>query len=239
MIYKKSQALLLYIILSGIFISCLITCNLIFLKFFSLDIKFLKLEFTFIQSVGLLAYPVTFLITDIISEIYGQKKANFVIYSGIISSIIILGIIYLADYVPAASFSNPENNKVDDETFNLVFGQFGIAMAASLLTYLVCQLIDIRIFHFWKKLTKGKYLWLRNNLSTISSQLVDTFLILYLLMQLTPEEGLENWSDLKILFINGFLFKILIALIDTIPLYIIVSYIRNRFKLKVGEEIQI
>lgn len=234
---QRNQALLLYIILTGIFISCLISCNLIFLKFFSLEIKFLNITFT--QSVGLIAYPITFLITDIVSEVYGRKKANFLVLSGIFSSVIVLGLIFLADYLPAASFSNPENKKVNDEIFHLVFGQFGIAMAASLFTYLVCQLVDIRIFHFWKKLTHGKHLWLRNNFSTITSQLVDTFLILFLLMTLSPEKGLENWSDLKVLFINGFLFKILVALIDTIPLYICVKYLRNKFNLNIGEEINL
>ena len=153
---KKNKALLIYVILSGIFISCLITCNLIFLKFFSININFLN--FTFTQSVGLIAYPITFLITDVVSEIYGKKKANYLVLSGIISSMIALGLIFLADLLPAANWSNPENNKVNDEVFHLVFGQFGIAMTASLFTYLVCQLIDIRIFHFWKKLTKGKHL---------------------------------------------------------------------------------
>ena len=233
----KNQALLIYILLSGIFISCLISCNLIFLKFFSLKISFLNITFT--QSVGLIAYPITFLVTDIVSEIYGKKKANFLVISGIISSIVVLGLIFIADFLPAANWSIPENKKVDDEIFHLVFGQFGIAMAASLFTYLVCQLIDIRIFHFWKKLTKGKYLWLRNNFSTITSQLVDTFLILFLLMSLSPEEGLQNWSDLKKLFLNGFLFKILVALIDTIPLYLLVNFLRNKFNLKQGEEVKI
>jgi len=232
---KTEKGLLLYIILTGIFISCLITCNLIFLKFFSINISILN--FTFTQSVGLIAYPITFLITDIVSEIYGQKKASYLVLSGIISSGLVMVLIFLADSLPAASFSNPGNLKVDDQTFHLVFGQFGIAMAASLVTYLICQLIDIRIFHFWKKLTKGKYLWLRNNCSTIFSQLIDTFLILFLLMTLSPETGLENWSDLKVLFINGFIFKILVALIDTIPLYIIVSYLRRFFKLKIHEEL--
>ena len=114
--------------------------------------------------------------------------------SGIISSVIILGLIYIADILPAAEFSKPSNQKVDDETFNLVFGQFGVAMIASLFTYLICQLIDIKIFHYLKKKTKGKYLWLRNNFSTISSQLIDTFLILFLLMTLTPAEGLGKYK---------------------------------------------
>jgi len=207
------------------------------LKFFSLNIPFLN--FTFTQSVGLIAYPITFLITDIISEIYGQKKANYLIFAGIISSIIVLGLIYVADALPAAEFSKPEYQKVDDEIFNLVFGQFGIAMAASLFTFLVCQLVDIQIFHFWKRKTKGKYLWLRNNFSTICSQLIDTFLILFLLMTFSPEKGLENWSDIWVLFINGFLFKILIALIDTPIIYICVFYLRNKFKLEIGEEVKL
>ena len=234
---ENNQALLLYIILTGVFISCLITCNLIFLKFFSIKINFLNITFT--QSVGLIAYPITFLITDVVSEIYGRKKANYLVLSGIISSIIVLGLIFIADYLPAADFSDPKYNKVNDKVFNLVFGQFGTAMAASLFTYLVCQLIDIRLFHFWKKLTKGKYLWLRNNFSTITSQLFDTFLILFLLMTFSPEEGLQNWNDLKKLFINGFLFKIIVALIDTIPLYLIVNFIRKKFNLNIGEEIKL
>tara|TARA_X000001036_G_C20617620_1_gene781674 strand:- start:44 stop:757 length:714 start_codon:yes stop_codon:yes gene_type:complete len=234
---NKINSLLIYVILCGIFISCLIAANLIFLKFFELNITFLNITFT--QSVGLLAYPITFLITDIVSEIYGQRKANYLVISGIISSIIVLFLIYVADSVPAASFSLPENDKVDNATFSLVFGQFGVAMAASLFTFLVCQLIDIRIFHFWKKLTNGKYLWLRNNFSTIASQLVDTFLILFLLMTLNPETGLENWSDLKLLFINGFIFKIIVALIDTPLLYISVYLFRNKFNLGVNEELEI
>jgi len=233
----KEKALLIYIILGGIFISCLIACNLIFLKFFSVEISLLNITFT--QSVGLIAYPVTFLITDIVSEIYGKKKANYLVISGIISSIIILGVIYIANILPAAEFSNPSNQKVDNQIFHLVFGQFGVAMAASLFTYLVCQLIDIKIFHFWKNKTKGKHLWLRNNFSTIFSQLIDTFLILFLLMAISPAEGLENLNDVWKLFKNGFLFKVLVAAIDTIPLYIIVRQMRSYFKLQIGEEIKL
>ncbi len=219
---------MLYIILSGIFISCLITSNLIFLKFFTIKIQFLNTTFT--QSVGLLAYPITFLITDIISEIYGQKKANYLVISGIISSIIVLFIIYIAEILPADAKST-----VDDSIFSLVFGQFGIAMAASLFTYLICQLIDIQIFHYWKQKTQGKHLWFRNNFSTIFSQLIDTFLILFLLMLFTGFPS--NYSQLFQLFINGFLFKIIVALIDTPFIYLCVFYLRNKYQLKLDEEL--
>ena len=220
---------MLYVILSGIFISCLITSNLIFLKFFTLKIQLLNITFT--QSVGLIAYPITFLITDIISEIYGHKKANYLVISGIISSVIVLFIIYIAEILPADAQST-----VDDPIFSLVFGQFGIAMVASLCTYLICQLIDIQIFHFWKRKTKGKHLWLRNNFSTIFSQLIDTFLILFLLMSFTGFPS--NYTQLFQLFINGFAFKILIALIDTPIIYLCVFYLRNKYKLELEEELK-
>jgi uncharacterized integral membrane protein (TIGR00697 family) len=141
----------LYLILTGIFIASLVSCNLIFQKFFQLEIwlPFIG-SYTFEQSVGLLPYPVTFLVTDIISEIYGKKKADQVVMSGLIASIFMLSVITVSDYVQATSWS-----AVNDETFNQVFGLSGAAVFASMMAYLTAQLVDVRIFHFWKKLTKG------------------------------------------------------------------------------------
>lgn len=215
-----------YLILMSVFISCLVTSNLIFLKFFSLKIDFLNIEFN--QSVGLISYPITFLITDIVSEIYGKKKANNIVIGGIFASLIAVFIVYIASILPAAVWSIGENKKVDDATFDLVFGQFGVAMVASLFTYLVCQLVDIKIFHYLKEKFAGRKLWFRNNISTITSQIIDTFLILFLLMIFLPSEGLSNFSELKVLFINGFLFKLCVALFDTLPLYIIVYLVKGR-----------
>ena len=115
---KKSDRL--YIILAGIFIASLVSCNLIFQKFFQLDIwvPFIG-EYTFEQSVGLLPYPVTFLVTDIISEVYGQKKANQVVTAGLIASIFMLLIVTISDFMPAAIWS-----PVSSETFHNVFGLF-------------------------------------------------------------------------------------------------------------------
>ena len=104
-----------------------------------------------------------------------------------------------------------------------------------MLAYLLAQFIDIRVFHFWKKLTNGKHLWLRNNASTFSSQLVDTATVLLLLCL----AGGIAWDKFWVLLLNGFLFKIIMALIDTPILYIVINLIRKRFKLEVGEEIEI
>jgi len=221
--FKKANNI--YLILIGLFITSLVVSNLIFQKFFHLNIFGIYFEL----SVGIIFYPITFLITDVVSEIFGQKKANQMVITGIFSSIFCLLIIYLANYLPATTWS-----PVDDKTFNLVFGNTSLAVGASMFAYLCAQLIDIRMYHFWKKLTKGKLLWLRNNLSTIPSQFLDTFLILFLLCAGSAIE----WNRFVSLFTQGFLFKILIAIIDTPIIYLCVFFLRRKFKLSIGEELK-
>lgn len=209
------------------FIAALVASNLIFQKFFYWNPFGL---FRFELSVGILPYPITFLITDIISEIYGRKKANQVVIAGIFASFFSMIIILMANYVPAI-----ENSPINNELFTKVFGLSPIAVLASMLAYLFAQFIDIRIFHFWKRKTKGKHLWLRNNFSTFSSQFIDTFTVVFLLcsFEVLP------WSLFTSLLISGFLFKVLIALLDTPILYFIVYLFRKRFNLKIGEEIKL
>lgn len=222
----KSDAQKLYLILAGLFIAALVSCNLIFQKFFSWSPFGL---YTFEISAGIIPYPITFLVTDIISEIYGRKKANQVVMAGLFATVFVLGIVMVAESVVATSWS-----PVDDGTFSKVFGLTGVAVGASMLAYLLAQFIDIRVFHFWKRLTKGKHLWLRNNGSTFTSQLVDTATVLGLLCSV----GAIEWDKFGILLLNGFLFKVLMAMIDTPILYLATAYIRKRFHLKFGEELK-
>jgi len=102
-----------------------------------------------------------------------------------------------------------------------------------MLAYLFAQFIDIKIYHFWKKLTKGKHLWLRNNFSTFASQFIDTLTVLLLLCSF----DIIPWNKFNGLLISGVLFKIIIAAIDTPILYGFVYLFRRKFNLKVGEEI--
>jgi len=232
LIKDKLLAQRIYLLLGGLFITSLVVSNLIFQKFFywyPLDIEIFGSKL-FEISVGILPYPITFLITDLISEIYGKKRANDIVVIGIFASLFSLLIIYTASHVPATSWSY-----VDDELFNNVFGNSSIAVFASMLTYLFAQFIDIHIYHFWKRLTKGKHLWLRNNFSTWFSQFVDTFTIVLLLCSF----GIIDWANFKGLVISGFLFKVLIAALDTPFLYLGVYLFRKRFKLKVNEEIDL
>ena len=196
----------LYLILAGIFIASLVSANLIFQKFFTWTPFGL---FTFELSVGILPYPITFLVTDLISELYGKKKADQVVFSGLIASLFVIGVVIVANAVPQTDWS-----PIDNETFTKVFGLFGPAVFASMVAYLSAQFIDIRVFHFWKRLTRGKHLWLRNNGSTIVSQLVDTSAVLILLCT----SGAIEWERFWSLLANGFFFKVLVALFDT-PLF--------------------
>ncbi len=215
----------IYLIFISLFITSLVVSNLIFQKFFHLTL----LGFNFELSVGIIFYPITFLVTDVVSEIFGKKRANQMVITGIFASIFCLLIISIANFLPATNWS-PVNNKI----FKLVFGNTILAVGASMLAYLCAQLIDIRIYHFWKKLTNGKHLWLRNNGSTIFSQLVDTFLIIFLLCS----GGAIEWNKFNSLFIQGFSFKILIAVIDTPIIYAFVFILRKKFNLKINETLK-
>jgi len=219
-------------LLGALFITSLVVSNLIFQKFFywhPFDIELFGANL-FEISVGILPYPITFLITDLISEIYGKKRANQVVITGIFASIFSLLIILVADSVPAI-----DNSPVDNALFTKVFGQSAIAVFASMTAYLFAQFIDIQIYHFWKRLTKGKHLWLRNNFSTWFSQFIDTFSILFLLCSFK----VLPWESFKGLLISGFLFKVMVAALDTPFLYLGVYLFRKRFKLKVNEEISL
>ena len=231
----------LYIILAGIFVASLVSSNLIFQKFFfwtpfsCLQAYNLPAwtsglsQFTFELSVGILPYPITFLVTDIVSEIYGRKKADQIVIAGFIASIFMMIVIAVGDLASATEWS-----PVGNETFHQVFGLFGPAVFASMTAYLLAQFIDIRVFHFWKRLTKGRHLWLRNNGSTIFSQFIDTFSVLVLLCNF----NVIDWQRFAPLLFSGFLFKLLVAMVDT-PFFYFFSYIlRKKFNLKLGEELQ-
>ena len=228
----KLLAQRIYMLLGALFITSLVVSNLIFKKFFywypfETEIFGTKL---FEISVGILPYPITFLITDLISEIYGKKKANQVVVTGIFASFFSMLIVYTANIVPATDWS-----PVKDEMYTSVFGSTAIAVFASMIAYLLAQFIDIQIYHFWKKLTKGKHLWLRNNFSTFLSQFVDTFAVLFLLSSF----GEIQWNLFVGLLIAGFLFKVMMAVIDTPFLYLGVWLFRRRFKLAVNKELNI
>ena len=228
----KALARKIYLYLAALFITSLVVSNLIFQKFFfwyPMEMSLFGVRL-FELSVGILPYPITFLITDLISEIYGQKRANEVVVAGIFASIFSVGILLVASAAPAIPAS-----PIDNETFRQVFSLSPLAVLASMIAYLTAQFIDIRIYHFWKNYTQGKHLWLRNNFSTFASQIIDSSVVILLLclFRVLP------WSLFWGLSLSSIVFKVFVAAIDTPFLYFFVALFRRRFELKQGEEISI
>ena len=212
-----------YLLLGAVFIAALVACNLIFQKFFEVRIPLpWGGEYLFQQSVGLLAYPVTFLVTDVLSEVYGARRANRVVLAGLAASLFMVGLVAAADAVPSAPFG------IGQATFSQVFGLSVAAVFASMAAYLVAQIIDIRMFHFWRRLTAGRHLWLRNNASTFASQGLDTFVVLALLATFASASGI-TWDRLPALLLNGIESKMAFALLDTPLFYLAVALCRRRY----------
>ncbi len=220
---QKEQADAIFLLLAALFIASLVCCNLIANKFVHVDLGFK----TFILSAGVLPYPITFLITDILSEIYGQRKTNLVVISGFFASMLIIFFLYLG-----ASFAAIEGSPLNDAMYNAAFGNTWKIIGASMVAYLCAQLVDVRLFHFWKRLTKGKMLWLRNNASTIVSQLVDTTLVVSIIFV-----GIKPNAEIAAMVLDGWLFKALVALFDTPFLYAATWQLRKLFGLSFGEEV--
>lgn len=214
----------LFIFLSGIFLGALVLTNLIAGKFFYINI----LGITQPLSAGIIAYPITFLITDVISEIYGHKRANLLVFAGLVVSIFAVFILVIAGLVPVW-----EGSPVSQESFNAVFGITPGIIFGSMTAYLFAQFLDVRLFEFWRKFTNGKHLWLRNNGSTIISQLVDTSLVVLIALIVFPNlDGNKNtvaitWELAFSIIIGQYIFKAFVAMADTPFIYAAVYFLDN------------
>ena len=219
----RDKADFLYLVLAALFIASLVVTNLISNKFVTVDLGFRQ----FVISAGMIPYPFTFLVTDILSEIYGKRKTTNVVIAGFFATVFVLLVLWLGGVFPAIDQSH-----VNDETYNIVFANSYRVVFSSMIAYLIAQFADLKLFHFWKKLTNGKHLWLRNNASTIVSQLLDTTLVVTVLFI-----GKMTLPEMSGLIIDGWFYKVLFALFDTPLMYLAVFLIRRAFQLKPNEEL--
>ena len=224
-----------FLILTSFFLGSLTMLNILGTsRFIDFSFTFFSLEIPFVLAIGVLPYPITFLCTDLISELFGKKRANFVVWLGLLLNLWVIFIVWLGGALDAPmSLSNGELalNVTDGEVIvphgyefyhirKLTLG----ATAASMIAYLAAQFIDVQIFHFLKKKTNGKMLWLRNNVSTLVSQLVDTSAVI--LITYDYANGLPLNEDgtlthpLIYFILSGYVFKVVVALLDTLPFYI-------------------
>lgn len=159
----------------------------------------------FVVPAAVLAYSTTFLITDVLSEKWGKETARKAIWAGFWANVILVTCIFLAVSWPAI-----EGSPVGQEAFAQVFGLTPSVVLGSMVAYLVSQHHDVWAFHWWKKKTHGKHLWLRNNASTIVSQAIDSFLFVFI--------AFYFFMPLDMLFtvmVGQWVLKVLIALADT------------------------
>jgi queuosine precursor transporter len=171
-------------------------------------------------SVGILTVPLMFLITDMIEEVMGKEKVKEFIKIGVISLILVIILTTIAVLLPSATRS------VDPDAYNTIF-KITIRMTiASILAFVIAQLHDMWSFEFWKKKTKGKYLWIRNNLSTIVSQLIDSTIFMFVAFY----RSAPMWDAVFVisLIVPYWIFKILFALLDTPFAYLGVKWLRGK-----------
>ena len=233
-----------FILLAGLFLGSLAMLNILGIsRFIDLSFTLFGINVPFILFVGVLPYPITFLCTDFISELYGKHRANMVVWTGLFLNIWVIFIIWIGGILPPqpeilAETGLPpldDPNRVFFEIRKLTFG----ATTASMIAYLTAQFVDVHVFHFLKKLTNGKHLWLRNNGSTLTSQLVDSIsvvLITYFYAHaIIVPAGQTVGKSLSILFRSNYVFNMTAALLDTIPFYIGVNRLSKYLQIDPNE----
>ncbi|HUS85950.1 MAG TPA: queuosine precursor transporter [Bacteroidales bacterium] len=231
-IKKRREAV--FIVLSGFFLGTLAILNILGISR-QIDLSFTLFGRTipFIVFVGVLPYPITFLCTDFICELYGKKRATMVVWTGLVLNIWVLFILWLGGTLPPHPELGPDNLPLIGDSqrtfFQIRQWTFG-ATIASMIAYLTAQFVDVHIFHLIKKLTKGKALWLRNNGSTLTSQMVDSIAVvtitwLFAKSAITFEPGRTAIHAIIILILSNYVFKMVSALLDTIPFYIGTNYL--------------
>ncbi len=236
-----------FLILAGIFLATLAMLNILGITRFIVIASYTPGEegsfawakrggtVAFAVAVGVLPYPVTFLCTDLISEFYGRKRANFLVFVGLLVNLWVIFVLWIGGTLPEVPVIDAATNlpAADDSQYAFYYVRklaFG-AVAASMIAYLAAQFVDVQIFHFWKRVTKGKHLWLRNNGSTIISQFIDTFAVIvithFYAHALPVDVQQAIWPQLWVFIATGFVFKLVIALVDTPLIYLAVHGLRR------------
>ncbi len=197
--------------LFALFITSMILVNVVGTKIISL--------FNIRISVGIFFMPILFLITDIIGEVKGKKRALFFVRISIIMLIFLFLMVALCVAIPSHS-SYHLNQEYRD-----IFGSTIRMTIASLISFAISQNIDIFIFSFMKKITKDNHLWIRNNVSTMISQLFDTTIFMFIAFyNINPK---FNVAFIFSLIIPYWSFKILFAIIDTPFCYLGVNWLKK------------
>jgi uncharacterized integral membrane protein (TIGR00697 family) len=238
----KDRPTRLFIILAAIFISNALIAEIIGVKIFSLEdtvgveranINLFGSPFSFHLTTGVLLWPVVFIMTDIINEYYGSKGVKFLSYLAVViisyAFLIFNGAIHLS---PSEYFSVGNGIDKPDNAFRGIVGQGMWIIVGSLVAFLVGQVLDVLVFHKIKKYTGEKNIWLRATGSTLVSQLIDSFVVLFIAFyigkRLQTGQG-EPWSLHQILVTGtgNYIYKFVVAILLTPIIYLIHNWIEK------------
>lgn len=234
-----------FLVLSGLFLGTLAMLNILGVT------RFIKLaeigregggSLVFAVAVGVLPYPVTFLCTDFISELYGRRRANAVVWVGLLLNVWVMLILWLGGWLPGFEARDEATGELVTDAAGRLPVYFEVktlafsAVLASMLAYLAAQFCDVALFHAWKKLTRGRHMWLRNNGSTMISQLVDTTAVIFITylaggLAGVIDEGADVAPQLFLLIATGYAFKFTVAALDTLPFYLGVRWLSRYLEL--------
>ncbi len=161
----------LFVVLAGVFCTALVVGDILGVKLFEVHLG----PIVSVMSVGIVLFPVTFVLTDILNEFYGQRAARFVTWAGLGMALFAFAAIYAVQGIDWAPLTRaPDYRGTVESSFNNVFGGSQRILLASMAAYVIGQLIDIALFHLLKRRTHNRMLWLRATGSTVVSQLIDT-----------------------------------------------------------------
>ncbi len=202
---------MILVVLATLFATCLLVANIISVKLVSIG--------GWVVPAGVIAYPLTFLFTDVIAELYGRKIAARVVWVGFGASILMVILVFGGRLLPPAPIWEGQS------AYESILGMVPRITLASMIAYLVSQHHDVFAFHFWRRKTKGRFLWLRNNASTMVSQALDTGLFITIAFW-----GIYSTEILLNMLRTQYIIKLAIAACDTPFCYMLVSLLRGRVK---------
>jgi uncharacterized integral membrane protein (TIGR00697 family) len=196
------------ITLSMLFATCILVANITAVKIIAVGSDGID--------AGIITYPLTFLISDVISEVYGRKTATKVVWLGFLVNLVMVSTIFLAGKLPAATFWT------DQPAYDTILGSVPRIVLGSMIAYIVSQNHDVIAFQMWRKFTKGRLLWVRNTASTLVSQGIDTFLFVIIAFS-----GLYGWDVLWSMIVLTYTIKALAAIADTPLVYLVTWYLKK------------
>lgn len=209
-----------YAFCAALFAVVLVITNVIGIKLFTV--------FGQTLTVGIITYPITFFLTDLVSEIWGRKRAQTMVIYGFVMSMVLLVVLQIAVALPPSpfwtqtvfGFETPEDTQ---RAFGATFANPGVLLFASMVAYLVAQTIDVRLYHFWWRVTGGGHMWIRNNASTSISQLIDTIIVNSIFLHFGTGFGPDNgFTPIVIgqIIVTNYVFKLVMAALDTPVIYV-------------------